>query len=175
MELTALGDAQARFYHRYLDAVRAISGALPLAEVEAGERSPCFVASADAQGLAPWQPVRCDERADLSMFEAPLHDDLRAWFSDWMRLAIEATAGDDLFVLFGAASVAERERVLRAAAAWMVGRSDALVPIAATYDGRRVCASNDDGVVYVVGASSEVQRIAPSIARWLDGLTPVPL
>ncbi len=174
MELTALGDAQARFYHRYLDAVRAISGALPLAEVEAGERSPCFVAPPDAQGLARWQPVRCGERTDLSMFATPLHDDIRAWFSDWMRLAIEATAGDDTFVLFGAASVAERERVLRAAVAWMAQRSDGLVPIAATYDGRRVCASNGDSAVYLVVASS-AQRIAPSIAAWLDALTPVPL
>jgi SecY interacting protein Syd len=116
---TSIYEAQARFYHRYLSAARAITGALPVAEVDLEAASPCVVGDPDERGMVAWQPVLRGVEGDVTPLEralgAALHPATRAWLARWYSLPIEATWNDETVVLLGAANDLELARFVEAA------------------------------------------------------------
>ncbi len=183
MTKPAIHDAQDRFFGRYLDAVRAATGALPLSEDDTENPSPCFVEGADESELRAWRPVPRDASNDvLAALEhaigATLHRDVRAWFERWWSLPIEGAWNDETVVLGCAAS--ERELVvLLDAASRSLGRNgfpkETSVPVAVLHDGRRVRVGNVSGRVWILGSDGQEILVAPSLAAFLDEVTPLPL
>lgn len=179
---TSIHEAQARFYHRYLAAARAITGALPVAEIDLEAVSPCMVGDADERGMAAWQPVLRDAPGDVSALERalgePLHAETYAWLSRWYSLPIEAIWGDETVVLLGAANDLELARFVDAAARFVAEQrraGAAHVPVAVLHDGRRVTVENGGGVVHLELPGQEPAQIAPSLAVFLDEVVPLPL
>lgn len=179
---TSIHEAQARFYHRYLAAARAITGALPLAEVDPEASSPCVVGDADERGMVAWQPVARSDEGDVSALERALgdrlHPDTHAWLARWYSLPIEATWGDETVVLLGAANDLELARFVEAAARFAteqrrIGAGG--VPVAVLHDGRRVTVENTSGAVHLEVPGSAPMRIAPTLGDFLDAVEPLPL
>jgi Syd protein (SUKH-2) len=183
MTTSSLHDAQDRFFRRYLDAVEAATGALPLAEDDADRPSECFVGEEDERGLRPWRPLlRGETVVDLSALETALgtaiHADLRAWFSRWQSMPIEGTWGEETVVLGLAPSEADLAELLHAAANGLCphGRErEPAVPVAVLHDGRRIRVGNVTGRVWFLVRDGREILIAPSLSAFLDGVVPLPL
>lgn len=167
---------------RYIDAVRAVSGGLPVTDADPAAPSPCEVGDAQ-DDLVTWRPARREIAPDFRPLEsalgAPLHEDLQVWFGAWWCIPFEAQLGGETFVLSLIGSPAEwdraRENILRHAEAQGALGVELTVPVAALYDGRFVAVNNRTGEVVLDGPRREPLRLAPSLAGWLDRLTPVPL
>ncbi len=179
---TSIREAQSRFYHRYLAAARAITGGLPVAEVDPEAASPCMVGDADERGMAAWQPVLRSAEGDVSALQralgAALHPDTRAWLARWYSLPIEATWGEETVVLLGAANDVELARFIEAAARFAteqrrVGAAE--VPVGVLHDGRRVTVENRSGAVHLEEPDGGLALIAPNLEAFLDALVPLPL
>ncbi|MFO0646394.1 MAG: SecY-interacting protein Syd [Polyangiales bacterium] len=178
-----LHDAQERFFLRYLGAVRAATGTLPLSEDDAERPPPCFVGAVDERGLRPWRPLRRTRPAgDFSSLErclgGALHPDLRAWFDRWCSLPVEGLCGEETVVLGFAASDAELAVLLDAASRSLAAHGEARevsVPVAVFHDGRRVRAGNASGRVWIVDAEGQERMIARSLIEFIDAVEPLPL
>lgn len=168
---------------RYLDAVWALSGQLPVTDADPAHPSPCEVGAADDADVITWRPARRDIPPDFrplnALLGATLHEDLQVFFGAWWCIPFEAQAGGETFVLALVGGPADWERthevVQRHVDALRESGAALTVPVAALYDGRFVAVNNQSGEVLLDGPRREPVVIAPSLAVWLDALTPVPL
>lgn len=182
MTTSAIDAAQDNFFGRYLNAVRAATGSLPLSEDDPAKPSPCFVGPV-ANELRTWRPVRRDSPVDAlreleAALGATLHADLRAWFGRWWSLPIEGAWHDETVVLGCAASESEFEELLDAACRSIRRNSEtgeASVPVAALHDGRRVRVGNVSGQVWILASDGTERLVASSLAAFLDQIVPLPL
>ncbi|MFO0624288.1 MAG: SecY-interacting protein Syd [Polyangiales bacterium] len=168
---------------RYIDAVRAVSGHLPVTDADPDNPSPCEVGVADGDDVVTWRPARREIAPDFRPLEAalgaPLHEDLQVWFGAWWCFPFEAQLGGETFVLSLIGSPGDwdraRESLQRHAEAQAALGEELTVPVAALYDGRYIAVHNRTGEVILDGPRREPLRLAPSLAAWIDRLTPVPL
>lgn len=168
---------------RYIDSVRELSGQLPVTDVDRENPSPCEVGEGDADDVITWRPARRDIPPDFrplaALLGAPLHEDLQVWFGAWWCMPFEAQLGGETFVLSLVGSPADwtrtQETLRRHVEALREAGARVTVPVAALYDGRFIAVNNASGEVILDGPKREAAVIAPSLAAWLDRLTPVPL
>lgn len=168
---------------RYIDAVREVSGELPVTDVDPANPSPCEVGAGDLSDVVTWRPARREIPPDFRPLEpvlgAPLHEDLQVWFGAWWCIPFEAQLGGETFVLSLIGSPVDWDRVVeslqRHADTQRSRGEEITVPVAALYDGRFIAVNNQSGEVLLDGPRGEAQRIAASLAAWIDRLTPVPL
>lgn len=178
-----LHDAQERFFLRYLSAVRAATGTLPLSEDDTERPSPCFVGVADERGLRPWRPLRRTRAAgEFSSLErglgGALHPDARAWFERWCSLPVEGLCGEETVVLGFAASDDELAALLDAASKSLARHGEPgelSVPVAVLHDGRRVRVGNASGRVWMLDADGNERVVASSLTEFIDAIEPLPL
>lgn len=168
---------------RYIDSVREMTGQLPVTDVDPENPSPCEVGAGDADDTVTWRPARRelapDFRALQGLLGEPLHEDLQVWFGAWWCIPFEAQLGGETFVLSLVGSARDWEQTIevitRHVEATRAAGGEITVPVAALYDGRYVAVNNQSGAVVLDGPRREASVIAPSLATWLDALTPVPL
>lgn len=168
---------------RYIDAVREVSGSLPVTDHDPENPSPCEVGAPDAEDVVTWRPARRDIAPDFRPMEAllgaALHEDLQVWFGAWWCVPFEAQSGGETVVLSLVGSARDWERVSetvrRHVDAQRAQGAATTVPVAALYDGRFVSVDNATGAVLLESPRKDPVPVAPSLAAWLDRLAPIPL
>lgn len=175
--------SHADLLRRYLDAVRAVSGELPMTEHDPGRPSPCEVTAPDADGNVLWRPVRRVPPSNLADLQraagVELSGDLRAWLGAWWCLPFEASLGGESVVVLGLAGPDDEA----AFAAQLAGHLSArrarrdpdTVPVAALGDGRFLTVDNAGGAVLLESPARTLGVVAPSLASLLQRLAPLGL
>ena len=175
--------AHAQLLERYLAAVRAVSGDLPMTEHDPLVASPCEVGAPDPDGHVLWRPLRRVPPSDLAALQREagitLCGDLRAWLSTWWCLPFEATFAGESLVLLGLAGPAEEQAFgaqLRAHLAVRRQRGEAdTVPVAALFDGRFLTVDNVSGRVLLESSDGLLGVVGPSLAALLQKVVPLAL
>ena len=175
--------SHAELLRRYLVAVRAVSGELPMTEHDPERPSPCEVTAPDAEENVLWRPVQRVPAAELATLQRDaditLSDDLRAWLGAWWCLPFEASLGDESLILLGIGGPADEAAFgaqLGAHLAARRARSEPdTVPIGALGDGRFLTVDNVSGRVLLESPAKTLGVVAPSLAALLSRLTPLAL
>lgn len=168
---------------RYIDAVREVTGTLPVIDHDPAHPSPCEVGTADGDEVITWRPARRDIPPDFRPLEAvlgtALHEDLQVWFGAWWCVPFEAQCGGETVVLSLVGSNSDWARVVDATCRHVEAlreRSLALtIPVAALYDGRFVSVDNTTGAVLLEAPRRDALPLAPNLAAWINALLPIPL
>lgn len=175
--------AHADLLQRYLAAVRAVSGELPMTEHDPERPSPCEVTAPDAEGNVLWSPVPRDPPSDLADLQRSagitLCSDLRAWLGAWWCLPFEASLGADSIVLLGLAGPDDEAAFAAQLAAHLAARrarsEPDTVPIGALGDGRFLTVDNAKGMVLLESPAKTLGLVAPSLTSLLQRLVPLAL
>jgi SecY interacting protein Syd len=168
---------------RYIDAVREVTGNLPVTDRDPQNPSPCEVGEADSADVVTWRPARRDIAPDFRALHAALgvdlHEDLQVWFGAWWCIPFEAQSDGETVVLSLVGSARDWDRVEdsvhRHVAAQRERGAPLTIPVAALYDGRFVSVENATGAVLLETPRRDPLPLAPSLAAWLDRLAPIPL
>lgn len=175
--------AHADLLRRYLDAVRTVSGELPMTEHDPERPSPCEATAPDAEGNVLWRPVARTPPSPLTDLQraasVALCGDLVAWLGAWWCLPIEATLGSESVILLGLGGPSDEEAFAAQLGAHLAARrargdSDS-VPVAALGDGRFLTVENATGRVLLESPDKTLGLVAPSLAALLPKLVPLPL
>lgn len=180
----AVGEALSAFVARYLAAVEARSGGLPVKQHEPEWPSACPVGVPGPDGLVSWQPVLQQPAVDLSglarAMEVPTHPDLLAYFGSYWSETLPGRFDGDPLDLIQLWNADDAERLIENQLGHAVYRTRARRPLTwffATVDEPDLLLSvhNESGAVLLERSDGEVLRqVEDSLAAFLQQVEPDP-
>jgi hypothetical protein len=180
---SAIHDALARFFSRYLAAVHEATHDLPWTEHDDDVPSVCEVPPVDAAGLVRWRPIPRHDAHDLSVLTAalqgPVRPEVAAWLTAWWTFPIEADWHGVHVIVGGCSDPLTLAQRLAGAARHVVEcmrtKRVVTVPVAIFTDDRFVAVEHDTGVVVIEAPGEAPRGACADLATWVDALLPLPL
>ena len=175
--------ALGRLLQRYVDHFQRVNGTLPTQLHDPAWVSPCQVGEPDADGMIQWQPRKRSPGADFGglehALEVEIHPDIKSFYGCYWADVMKLEAQEGGLTLIQIWNEDDFDRlvgnVLGHAMAKQRIKAPLTVFIATTDEGEDMLSvENASGrVVLEEPGSLPIREISPSLAQFLDRLSPV--
>lgn len=168
---------------RYVDHFQCSNGTLPTQSHDPAWASPCEVGEPDADGMIHWRPTERPSRADFSglerALEVAIHPDIKSFYGCYWADVMKLQANEGSLTLIQVWNEDDFDRlqgnIIGHAMAKQRIKAPLTVFIATTDEGEHMLSvDNASGrVVLEEPGSFPTREISPSLAQFLDRLSPV--